>query len=198
MHMKTLVTITLVIFHIEEDALYVFLKNKCLLSAIISETATLEEQVEEIFSKNIGAPIGNNYVEQLYTISPSNNEITIVYYVLLADTKNRESIIQHWEKVTSKHFSEKQIISYALQRLRWKIEYTNVVYSLLPKTFTLSDLQKTYEIILGQKLDKRNFRKKILSLKFLKPTGEKRTINSRPAQMYTFIKRTPQIVKVFS
>jgi 8-oxo-dGTP diphosphatase len=192
------IKITLIIFHINDEALCVYLRDKYLPSETISQTETLEEQVEKIFDKNIGSPLGNNYVEQLYTISQDSNEITIVYYVLLANTKKQLANTQQWIKISGKKFSEKQIISYALQRLRWKIEYTNVVYSLLPKTFTLSDLQKTYEIILGKKLDKRNFRKKILSLHFLKPTGEKRIDNARPAQMYSFIQRTPQIVKVFS
>src|SRR6185437_16669637 len=132
-----------------------------------------------------GFPLGKNYVEQLYTFSNEKKAVTIAYYALIekADMQPEE---QNWKKVTGKNEPEKSIISYAIQRLRWKMEYTNVVYSLLPKTFTLSDLQKTYEIILGKKLDKRNFRKKILSQNFLKPTEEKRVINARPALLYSF------------
>ena len=188
------VTVTLVIFRIDAGCLCAFLPGKQLPTETLSQTASLEEQVKEIFSKNLGFPLGKNYVEQLYTISKKKNEITIAYYVLLS--KNNKLEPGNWGKITGT--IDKQIISYAVQRLRWKLEYTNVVYSLLPKTFTLSELQKTYEIILGKKLDKRNFRKKILSLKFLKPTGEKRVINARPAQMYTFTKRSPMLVKVFS
>ena len=93
---------------------------------------------------------------------------------------------------------DKEIISYAVQRLQWKIEYTNVVYSLLPREFTLSELQLTYEAILGKELDKRNFRKKILFLKLLKDTGKKRTGTvARPASVYEFRKRSPVRVKVF-
>ncbi|SRR6266568_3224643 len=191
------VNITLVIFRIISDSLYVYVDKK-LPSESISESITLDEQVKEIFYKNLAFPLGKNYVEQLYTFSKGKKEITLAYYVLLNKDDKQTNNEQDWKKVSGKKFSEQEIISYALQRLRWKIEYTNVVYSLLPKTFTLSDLQKTYETILGEKLDKRNFRKKILSLKFLKPTEEKRVINARPAQMYTFTKRSPMLVKVFS
>jgi L-aspartate oxidase len=190
--------ITLVIFTIESNALCVYVPNGKLPFEIISDSTTLDEQVEKIFSNNLTFPLEKNYIEQLYTFSKEKNEITLAYFVLLEKNDMQTTNEQNWKKAASKNFAEHEIISYALQRLRWKIEYTNVVYSLLPKTFTLSELQKTYEIILGKKLDKRNFRKKILSLKFLKPTGEKRVINARPAQMYTFSKRSPQLVKVFS
>jgi 8-oxo-dGTP diphosphatase len=189
--------ITLMVFRIDDNSLCIFMPDNHLPSKKISESTSLDEQVEEIFYKNFGFPLGKNYVEQLYTFSKSKNEITIAYYLLLSEYDKEKALEQQWEKVSGKQ-SKNQIISYAIQRLRWKIEYTNVIYSLLPKTFTLSELQKTYEIILGKKLDKRNFRKKILSLKFLKQTGEKRVINARPAQMYTFTKRAPQLVKVFS
>ena len=198
MKQPIIVKVALVIFRIESDTLCVYFPNNDLPFETISETATLDEQVEEIFQKNLGFPVGSNYVEQLYTICKKENEITIAYYVLLSENNKQTTDGKNWRKITSKNASEKSIISYAVQRLRWKIEYTNVIYSLLPKTFTLSELQKTYEIILGKRFDKRNFRKKILSLKFLKPTGDKRVINARPAQMYTFIKRSPQLVKVFS
>jgi len=192
------VKIALVIFRIESDVLCVYAPDGEIPSEIISQTATLDEQVKEIFQKNLGFSVGNNYVEQLYTICKIENEITIAYYVLLAENNKQQLDGKNCKKVTSKNDPEKPIISYAVQRLRSKIEYTNVVYSLLPKSFTLSELQKTYEIILGKKLDKRNFRKKILSLKFLKPTEEKRVINARPALLYSFTKRSPMMVKVFS
>ena len=95
--------------------------------------------------------------------------------------------------------TDRNIIKYAVQRLQWKIEYTNVVYSLIPFEFTLSRLQTTYEAILGKTLDKRNFRKKILSLGLLKKTGKiLKGFKARPALVYGFRKRTPVMVKVFS
>ena len=192
------IKLKLIIFSIKADSLCVYIPNRQLPTETISETATLDEQVEEIFYKNIDSPIKDNYVEQLYTFSKEKKEITITYFILLSKDNRQTGKERYWKKITDKNNPEQQTISYAVQRLQWKIEYTNVVYSLLPRTFTLSDLQKTYEIILGKKLDKRNFRKKILSLTFLKPTGEKRVDNARPAQMYTFTQRSPILIKVFS
>jgi 8-oxo-dGTP diphosphatase len=66
------------------------------------------------------------------------------------------------------------------------MEYTNVVYSLLPRYFSLTDLQKVYEIVLGSTLDKRNFRRKILSTGMIKATKIKEGGAHRPAIMYQF------------
>ena len=190
--------VTLVVFRIKNNSLCIFMRDNQLPSEQISESTSLDKQVDELFEKSLGFAQGKNYCEQLYTVSQENHVITIAYYLLLSEYDKEKIQEENWKNSLGKQFPGQEIISYALQRLRWKIEYTNVIYSLLPKTFTLSDLQKAYEIILGKKFDKRNFRKKILSLNFVNPTAEKRVINARPAQMYTFTKRTPQLVKVFS
>ena len=83
-------------------------------------------------------------------------------------------------------FDHKDILAYALQRLRYKLEYTAVGFELLPETFTLSELQAAYEIILGEELDKRNFRRKILSAKVIEETGMYRSGEGRPAKFYHF------------
>ncbi|HEX5502356.1 MAG TPA: hypothetical protein VFW96_07010, partial [Thermomicrobiales bacterium] len=95
-------------------------------------------------------------------------------------------------------FDHAAILDYARVRLRYKIEYTNVVYSLLPDTFTLTELQRVYELILGRPLDKRNFRKKIGSLDLVEPTGDERREGAhRPARLYRFRSREPLIVEIF-
>jgi 8-oxo-dGTP diphosphatase len=69
------------------------------------------------------------------------------------------------------------------------------VYALLPREFTLTTLQTTYEIILNRKLDKRNFRKKILSLNLISAVGKKvGGVPNRPAELYRFIRQQPHIV----
>ena len=75
--------------------------------------------------------------------------------------------------------------AYGLTRLRNKITYTNLAFAFLPDRFTLSDLQSTYEVIFGKGLDKRNFRKKILSLDILGADGQARR-GGRPARLYQF------------
>ena len=92
-------------------------------------------------------------------------------------------------------FDNKQVVDYALTRLRNKLEYTNVAYSLLPKSFTLSELQAVYESIVGRPLDKRNFRRRMLSLSIIRPTV--RTVARgahRPAELFEFTSRQPMVL----
>jgi 8-oxo-dGTP diphosphatase len=84
-------------------------------------------------------------------------------------------------------FDHHKILDYALTRLRYKLEYTMVGFQLLPDVFTLSELQHAYELILGEELDKRNFRRKILAADVLEDTGrKKRDGEGRPAQLYRY------------
>ncbi len=84
-------------------------------------------------------------------------------------------------------FEHKKIVDYGIERLRAKIGYSNIVMGLLPDEFTLTDLQKKHEIILGHSVDKRNFRKKILSTGIVVPTGKKSDGRAhRPAAFYKF------------
>jgi 8-oxo-dGTP diphosphatase len=73
-----------------------------------------------------------------------------------------------------------------LTRLRYKLEYSAVGFQLLPERFTLSELQSAYEIILGEQLDRGNFRKKLRKAAVVEPTREVRTTAGRPARLYRF------------
>ena len=85
-------------------------------------------------------------------------------------------------------FDHENIIKYALKRLRYKMEYTAVGLELLPELFTLTGLQRLYEIILDEKIDKRNFRKKILSMGVVEATRQYKKGAHRPALLYKFKK----------
>lgn len=94
-------------------------------------------------------------------------------------------------------YDHKAMILAGVERLRAKLEYTNVAWSLLPREFTLSRLQRLYEIILGRPLDKRNFRRKILDLGIIAPTGAKSSGGAhRPAELFAFKQRTLTFVDV--
>lgn len=81
-----------------------------------------------------------------------------------------------------------ETVGYALERLRNKIQYTPAVFHLLPPQFSLSELQMTYERILGRSLDKRNFRKKFLSLNILISNGQTASGRGRrPARLYSHL-----------
>jgi 8-oxo-dGTP diphosphatase len=140
-------------------------------------------------------PAEEIYLEQLYTygdeIDGGNQRlISIVYYALLPNNKTELSSNQaKWIPVQqNNHFSDndKEILAYALRRLRYKLEYTAVGFELLPDTFSLSELQKTYEIILNEKLDKRNFRRRILQANIIEPTPYRKTGEGRPATLYQY------------
>ena len=129
--------------------------------------------------------IGNIYLEQLYTFgdpdrSPRGRVTTVSYYALLnwqqVQLKAQQRVSEaRWSPVRRlppMAFDHQRIVGYALERLKNKINYTTVGFQFLPRQFTLTDLQSAYEVILRQRLDKRNFRRKMLQLGILKPTRQ--------------------------
>lgn len=177
-----------------------FVKNKEKI-----EAAAARELKEETGVKNV-------YLEQLYTFGnpgrdPRGHIITVAYFTMVARRFLKPRSSYEAEKTAffginslpPLAFDHKKIIDYAVKRLRNKIQYTNAVWSLLPHNFTLGELQKIYEIILGKKLDKRNFRKKILSLRILKGLSKiKRRDARRPAKLFAFkTKKYVELKKFF-
>ena len=201
--MATVVRVKTVLFSVREGKLHVFLPAHRLPQGLVGHKLSLNKTAMQIIDKAADKTVSESYLEQLYTFShpiEEGMELDIVYFLLLPWDRTNRDYSDSWIEAEgiSRHLNEYRIISYGLQRLRWKIEYTNIVYSLLPKEFTLSELQKIYEAILGKHLDKRNFRRKILSLKLLRASGRKRTgLKARPAKTYSFRKRQPVMVNVF-
>ena len=156
-----------------------------------------------------------SYLEQLYTFGapgrdPRTRVITVAYYALLPGPASdlpdaaggsepragTDAADARWYPVDALPgplaFDHDRIVETALSRLRAKLGYTSVAYALLPDEFTLTELQRVYEIILGRALDKRNFRKKMLSLDILEATPrQKRDGAHRPAQLFRFTKKEP-------
>lgn len=83
-------------------------------------------------------------------------------------------------------FDHKEILDTALERLRSKIKLEPIAFHLLNETFTMTQVQSIYEAVLGQKYDRRNFHKKMTTLGYIIPTGEKHTAYGRPGSLYTF------------
>lgn len=140
------------------------------------------------------------YLEQLYTFGQPDRDprgwiISVSYFALVNlndyDTKAATDATDvGWfdiSKVPRLAFDHTQIIEKAIERLRGKITYQPIGFALLPPTFTLSALQGLYESILGKPLDKRNFRKKMLSFGLLQAQGTtpEKTAHRRP-QLYSF------------
>lgn len=157
------------------------------------ETAAKRELQEETGVQDV-------YLEQLYTFGdpdrdPRTRVITVVYFALLdAERLQVEAASDAsdvgWFSVynlPSLAFDHGKIIQYALSRLRGKLDYTTIAFNLLPEQFTLRELQRVYEIILHKRLDKRNFRKRILATGILEDTGAKKMQGThRPARLYRF------------
>jgi 8-oxo-dGTP diphosphatase len=139
------------------------------------------------------------YLEQLYTFGdpdrdPRRRVITVSYFAVVPATDvvprttDDADHVRWWpiEDRPELAFDHADILNYALKRLRYKLEYTAVGFELLPEEFTLTELQKAYEIVLGEALDKRNFRRKILSAGVLEPSGGFRSGEGRPARLYRY------------
>jgi len=171
-----------------------------------------DESLDEAAARELReeTSVSDVYLEQLYTFGepkrdPRGRVISVAYFALLrqplAVAGGDDAADARWFPLSALPplaFDHATILDYALARVRNKIEYTNVVYSLLPETFTLTELQRVYEIILGRRIDKRNFRKKISSLDLVTPTGEVRRDGAhRPAKLYHFRSREPRIVEIF-
>ncbi len=143
------------------------------------------------------------FLEQLYTFSDLDDQgsIAVAYWALVDGGSARLARRDEWQPawcavddLPELAFRNDQVIALAVQRLRNKLAYSNVAYSLLPAEFTLSALQQAYEAILSEPLDKRNFRKRILSLGILEPTGRYASEGRhRPAQLYRFRERRPVV-----
>jgi len=140
------------------------------------------------------------YLDQVFTFGkvdrhPSGRVITIAYYSLVNITKVDIAAASFAEKVEWKEvrsieslaFDHFEIMVTCLNRLKQDLKLRPIGFELLPEKFTLSELQKLYEVILEQDLDKRNFRKKILSMNILKTLHElQQGVSHRPAKLYSF------------
>ena len=211
------VAVDVAIFTIIDQSLHVLLmklskppyeKSWALPGGLIHSDESLDEAASRELKERTG--LSGVYLEQLYTFGKINRDpfgrvVSTAYFALvpsgaraLAALKSSGDVA--WYKVNKLPelgYDHAEIIDYGLERLRSKLRYSNIVYSLLPKEFTLTDLQSAYEIILGRPLDKRNFRKKILSLRLIEATGKKVTgAPNRPAELYRFIKQKPQIIDI--
>jgi len=115
--------------------------------------------------------------------------VSVVYFALVPTNAQQASGKMRWfrvDKLPPLAYDHAGITAYALRRLRYKLEYSAVGFQLLPSEFTLSELQHTYEIILGETLDKRNFRRRILGSGIIEETLHQRGGEGRPARLYRY------------
>jgi 8-oxo-dGTP diphosphatase len=204
------VTVDLVIFTVDDKKLKVLLVRRAnepfegywsIPGGFLKKGESLEEAASRVMEEKTG--VREVYLEQLYTFGrpdrdPRARIITVTYFALipwmrLIHPGSRKISDLAWfsvDDVPELAFDHMEILRRAVTRLRAKVSYSSIVYGLLPEAFRLSDLQKMYEIIINEKLDKRNFRKRMLATGLLEETGKKERLGAhRPAMLYQFKKR---------
>ncbi len=207
------VTVDIVLFTIIHDALHVLLIRRkhapfqnmwAIPGGFVEDNESLDEAALRELNEETG--VEKVYLEQLCTFGdpgrdPRGRTITVAYYALTrpvdvrADSDAADVQWHSADRLPELAFDHDRILATAVQRLRAKLEYTTVGFQLLPKRFTLSELQNLYQTILNRKLDKRNFRKKILSLDLLRPHEGRRALGAhRPARLYSFQLRQMRIL----
>lgn len=203
------ITTDVVIFTIKDNKLQVLLVKRAnepfkgrwaIPGGFIRLSENLDSAALRILKEKTN--VDNIYLEQLYTFGdplryPSSRVITCAYFALIRsdDIKlsfdNSQGITEvQWHEVynlPTLAFDHKEIIEYSIKRMRERLEFCPIAFQLLPEKFTLTELQKSYELILDMKLDKRNFRKKVLTGDVLKELNEYTKLGSkRPAKLYSF------------
>jgi len=157
------------------------------------DDAALRELEEETGVKRV-------YLEQLYTFGaldrdPRERVVSVAYFALVklsdhqvrAATDARDAAWFNVDELPTLAFDHDRIAELALERLRAKVRYRPIGFELLPTKFTLTDLQKLYEVVLGAELDKRNFRKRVLGMGLLQELDEvEQDVAHRAARLYRF------------
>jgi len=202
------VTVDTIIFTLRQGELQVLLVERkawphegewAIPGGFVRMDESLQVAARRELKEETGIDDPDVYLEQLYTFGapdrdPRTRVITVAYFALVSSERLRlhadtDAASAAW--FPAHHppplaFDHTEILSYALERLRYKVEYTAVAFQLLPETFTLTELQKAYEHILDEELDKRNFRRKVLSANVLEATTFVRSGDHRPAKLYRF------------
>lgn len=204
------VLIDIVVFQLIAEELYVlltrptsgpFAKRWALPGEFLPEGTSPDKLLDRVLKAKTGVMLPKMLVlEQLYTFDTPATEdgehmIAITYMGLCRNLvpvsgKTTETPQFFATDALPDNLDPRQrlTIETALERLRGKLSYTNAIFALVPKLFTFAQLQSAYEVILGQAFDKRNFRKKFLSMNLIQPTAEYLMEGGahRPAKLYRF------------
>jgi 8-oxo-dGTP diphosphatase len=201
------VTVDVVIFTLIERELHVLLVRRRRwphegMWAIPGGFVQMDESLDQAARRELEEETGvrDIYLEQLYTFGdpkrdPRTRVISIAYFALVRADKqtlrvSEESMDVRWFPVQrlpgQLAFDHDSILVTALDRLRSKLEYTTLAFQLLPEVFSILELKHIYEQIMGEKLDKGNFYRKIKDANVLEDTGMRREGRGRPTTLYRF------------
>lgn len=171
---------------------------------LVLDDENLDDAVKRELQEEAG--IKPDFLEQLYTFGnvgrdPRNRVVSVAYlglvnpsyHQLFADSDAEDAQWFDVNSLPTLAFDHDKIIDRALERLRAKLQYQPIGFNLLNEEFPFSDLERLYTTILGKEIDRRNFRKKILSFELLTPTLlQKKEGSGRPAKLFTFNKNKYQ------
>ncbi|MBA3938200.1 MAG: NUDIX hydrolase [Planctomycetes bacterium] len=214
---RAALTVDCVVFGLDEDDLKVLLIQRgqepfagrwALPGGFVHVDETIDQAARRELQEETG--LSKVYLEQLYTVGdlgrdPRERVVTVAYYALVrlgdhrvqAATDARNAAWFAVDDPPRLAFDHDAILALALTRLQGKVRYQPLGFELLPPKFSLTRLQRMYEIILERPLDKRNFRKKVLSLGILEELDEvEQDVAHRAARLYRFDERSyRQLVK---
>ena len=209
-HPRGALTVDCVVFGLDDDELKVMLIQRALAPfqgkwALPGGFVHLDETLDEAVRRELEEETGLRkvFLEQLYTFGavdrdPRERVVSVAYYALVklsehqvrAATDARAAAWFGTNDLPSLAFDHADIVQRALERLRAKVRYEPIGFELLPKKFTLSQLQRLYEQVLERQLDKRNFRKRVLTTDLLVETDEvEQDVAHRAARLYRFDER---------
>lgn len=203
---RTLLAVDCIIFGFDNEELKLMLikrnfepeKGKwSLMGGFLTEVERLDEAATRVLKNLTG--LYDVYLEQLSAFSnperdPVERTVSIAYYALINIKDHNEELIKkndaRWfnlHELPDLIFDHQEMVDRAIARLRYKTSVQPLGFELLPVKFTMRQLQKLYEAILGQELDKRNFTKKINQMDILIKLEEKDMKSSRKGSfLYKF------------
>lgn len=205
-HIKVAVDAVVFGYFEKEDLQILLIKRKiepfkgswALPGGLVLDDEDLDDAVKRELYEEAG--IKPDFLEQLYSFGkvgrdPRNRVVSVAYlglvnpsyFELFADSDAEDAQWFSIHKLPQLAFDHQKIIDTALKRLRTKIQYQPVGFNLLNEEFPFSDLENLYKAIIGQEIDRRNFRKKIMSYGLLNETNNfKKEGSGRPGKMFTF------------
>jgi 8-oxo-dGTP diphosphatase len=169
------------------------------------------EMLDDAARRELNASTGlrSAYMEQLYTFGdpsrdPRGHVVSVAYMAIIAQAS---AVVRPGEKYTEGRwyglrdlpalaYDHAEMASYAVRRLKSKLEYTNIARELLPREFTFAEFEDLYQTILERPLDRRNFRRRVIAMGLLAPVGSIRRGPHRPAALYSFANQSLQFFQM--